>query len=107
MERLRVQKGVSMNKVTKACSISAQTRREVIDRDKVCIFCKRQGHQIMHFISRGSLGLGIKENLAFGCINCHRMLDQSEYRTVMLIEFREHLDKFYPEFPDEKRRYRK
>ena len=96
-----------MNKVTKACSISSQTRREVIERDKVCIFCKQQGHQVMHFISRGSLGLGIKENLAYGCMNCHRMLDQSEYRTTMLKVFRNYLDSFYPDFPHEKRRYRK
>ena len=96
-----------MNKPTKACAISKEARQEVVDRDGTCIFCRKQGHQIMHYIPRGRLGLGIKENLAFGCMTCHAQLDQSEHRPIMLIMFGNYLKSYYQEFKDEMRTYRK
>lgn len=97
-----------MNNSTKACSISKKIRQEVIERDGgLCIFCGSQAVDIMHYIGRGRLGLGIKENLACGCRQCHTMLDHSGNRLLMLERFREKLDGLYPNFKDEDRIYRK
>ena len=97
-----------MNQSTKACAISKQVRLEVIDRDNgLCIFCQREAVDIMHFRSRGNLGLGIVENLACGCRSCHTMLDHSEHRKTMLMIFKMKLNRMYPTFTDEMRTYRK
>lgn len=97
-----------MNKTTKACAISKEVRQQVIERDNgLCIFCQREAVDIMHYISRGRLGLGIKENLACGCRQCHNMLDHSGARLLMLKLFKEKLDILYPEFTDEERKYKK
>ena len=97
-----------MNKPTKACAISKEVRQEVVDRDNgLCIFCKQQAVDVMHFVSRGRLGLGIKENLALGCRSCHTMLDHTEHRNDMLMIFKMKLNRMYPTFTDEMRTYRK
>ena len=97
-----------MNKSTKACAISKEVRQQVIDRDNgLCIFCQREAVDIMHYISRGRLGLGIKENLACGCRSCHTMLDHSEHRNEMLMIFKKKLNRMYPMFTDERRVYKK
>lgn len=64
---------------TIATDISPKVREEVKRRDKWCIFCGRQGHQICHVISRGRGGLGKPQNLVFGCVECHMKMDQSAY----------------------------
>ena len=97
-----------MNKSTKACAISKEVRQQVIERDNgLCIFCGSQAVDIMHYISRGRLGLGIKENLACGCRSCHTMLDHSGDRALMLIRFKNYLNLHYYQFSDERRVYKK
>jgi hypothetical protein len=97
-----------MNKRTKATAISMTVRKNVYARDQFCIFCGRSDRlEAMHFIPRSKGGLGIEENLAMGCLWCHGLLDQSVNRPAMLVEFRRHLDSFYPEFTDDMRVYRK
>lgn len=98
---------ISMSKRTKATGISSKVRQEVKERDKWCIFCGRTGHHICHIRPRSSGGLGIKENLVFGCVSCHMMLDQSTKRKVMIQFALNYLDRYYPNFPDEKRYFKK
>lgn len=95
------------SKRTKATDISKEVRASVKNRDKWCIFCGRTGHDIMHYIPRSSGGLGIVQNLALGCRQCHMNLDQTTKREVMLKHFRKHLDKHYPNFTDEQRVFKK
>lgn len=96
------------SKRTKATSISNSVRWLVYERDNKCIFCHRTYNiTLAHFISRASSGLGIKENLACVCMDCHRKLDQSIERKTMLEKFRQYLDNHYPGFTDEERKYKK
>lgn len=90
---------------SKATNISIETKKRLLERDNHrCIFCKSSsGLTGAHFISRASGGLGIKENSASVCIHCHQRLDHSTERKYMLMEFREYLDKHYPNFTDEER----
>lgn len=103
-----------MNKRTKATSIPQTVKGIVIRRDTSgttlprCIFCGSvYGLTIAHYISRANGGLGIEENLACVCMDCHRSLDQSTSRKVMLEWFRQYLDIHYPNFTDEERKYKK
>ena len=99
----------------KACEFSQKEREEIYKRDKgKCIFCGST-YQLtwMHFVSRAKGGLGIKENGALGCLNCHMTMDNPiGYQQVaesksLKGRFRKHLDKHYPGFTDEERKYRK
>ena len=83
------------SKRTIATSISNHVRQRVRDRDKWCIFCGRSGSDICHYVPRSSGGLGIEQNLALGCRQCHMMLDQSTHRKEMLKHFEKHLQKHY------------
>lgn len=83
------------SKRTLATSISNQVRQRVRERDKWCIFCGKQGSDIMHFVPRSSGGLGIEQNLALGCRECHMKLDQSIERRERLIIFEKHLESHY------------
>lgn len=95
------------SKRTLATSISNQVRQRVRERDKWCIFCGKQGQQICHIRPRSKGGLGIPENLVYGCVSCHMMLDQSKHRKEMIEFALQHLSKHYPDFQDEDRYYRK
>jgi 5-methylcytosine-specific restriction endonuclease McrA len=70
-----------MTKRTKELSISPKVRKEVYERDSwdgatCCIFCGSPYRiEVAHFIPRSLGGLGIVENLAAGCIDCHKLLD--------------------------------
>jgi len=96
-----------MNKPTKACAISKEVRQEVVDRDGTCIFCRKEAVDIMHFISRGRLGLAIKENLACGCRECHTKYDHSGEKKEYEKRFRSYLEQLYPGFEDLDRIYKK
>jgi hypothetical protein len=97
-----------MNKRTKATSISMTVRKNVKDRDQFCFLCGRSDRlEVAHFIPRSRGGLGIEQNLGLVCLWCHGLLDQSVNRPAMLVEFRRHLDSFYPDFTDDERIYKK
>lgn len=98
-----------MSKLTKATDINAKTRKLVKERDgNRCIFCgSNYGIQICHYRPRSALGLGIKENLFCGCYECHYQLDHTTSRAAMLAWAKVYLDRYYPEFSDKDRTYKK
>ena len=96
------------SKRTKALEITMEVKRVVHERDSgCCIYCGKQAVDIMHFISRGRLGLGIKENLACGCRECHAKYDHSGEKKEYEKKFRNYLNSLYPDFEDEDRIYKK
>ena len=93
---------------TRALQVSKDTRIDVMKRDRWCIFCGNPYNAtVAHFISRGQGGLGIMENLARVCMNCHHKLDHTDARPGMLIQFRDYLESMYPNVTDEDRRFKK
>lgn len=96
------------SKRTKATDISQAAKRIVHKRDKYCIFCGSvYGITIAHFVSRASGGLGIEQNLACVCMECHRKLDQSTQRKEMLEIFKRHLQRHYEDWNENDLKYRK
>lgn len=98
---------MAQSKRTKATSITPKVRQAVRERDKWCIFCGKQGHHLCHIRPRSKGGLGIKENLVFGCVSCHMMLDQSKYREELIQYALDYLERFYPDFDDKERYFDK
>lgn len=100
-----------MNKRTKAVSIPTEVKKAVHERDEgCCIFCGTPVSVFfanVHYIPRSKGGLGIEENIGTACLKCHSWLDQSYMRNKMMESFRRRLDRFYPDFKDEDRVYRK
>ena len=92
---------------TKALAISQKVKQEVLERDKTCILCGREGEPNAHYISRAQSGLGIKENIVTLCFDCHRKYDQTIARPLIKRTIKTYLDGFYPDFTDEMRRYKK
>lgn len=102
------------SKRTKATGISKEVRGTVIRRDTPgstlprCIFCGSvYGITIAHYVSRASGGLGIEQNLACVCMECHRKLDQSTQRKEMLEIFKRHLQRHYEDWNENDLKYRK
>ena len=111
-----------MAKYTKYLEFSTKERAAIKERDNYqCIFCQA-GYKmppaavfemditdIMHYIPRSSMGLGIKQNGAVGCRYHHHMMDNgsSGVRKEMLEMFKSYLDEFYPDFADRDRKYDK
>lgn len=101
-----------MNNRTKATGISPLMREAVYRRDKGrCIFCgSTYGLQCAHYIARSQGGLGIAQNLAMLCVNCHTALDNgnnTELRNLIKWRFESHLKACYPNWNESKLRYRK
>lgn len=110
-----------MASYTKLLKFDKDTTQEIIDRDKTCIFCKMGyrmenfnpnkmdciTHDIMHFVPRSKLGLGIVKNGAFGCRYHHHMLDNSKYRNEMLPMFENYLKEQYSDWDKEELKYKK
>ena len=97
-----------MNKRTKALAISQAVKAKVFKRDNgLCILCGRAGLPEAHYIPRSQGGLGIEQNIITLCRFCHNKLDQTTERGELLEREREHLDLWYPGFPDTDRKYKK
>lgn len=111
-----------MNKRTKKLQFSANIMKRITERDQdQCIFCARSYHmeckdpflyrirEHMHYINKSAGGLGIEENGALGCKYHHMLLDNGNkgLREEMLGIFKDHLKAHYPEWDEEKLRYRK
>lgn len=111
-----------MPKYTKYLEFSQKERTAIRERDNyMCIFCQvgyrmppanemgKNMQDIMHYIPRSSLGLGIRQNGAVGCRYHHNMMDNgsSGDRKEMLEMFKSYLDEFYPDFTDAERKYDK
>ena len=90
---------------SKACDFSKETKIDMLRRDGYrCILCRAsEGLTPAHYIARSSGGLGILENGACICIECHQSLDHSTSRQKLLEKFKAYLDKHYPDFTDKER----
>jgi 5-methylcytosine-specific restriction endonuclease McrA len=97
-----------MCKRSKATSIPKKVREEVYARDKGCIIC---GSNYMlnccHLVSRSHGGKGIKENLFTACALCHHEADNGKNSLEIKEKARQYLEKLYPNFTDEMRKYNK
>lgn len=98
-----------MSKISKACDISPKVREEVLKRDNNrCIICGvNHGLQIAHYVSRARLGLGIPQNLAVMCAECHFQFDNGKLHTEIEKPFREHLKAHYEDWNKEDLIYKK
>lgn len=97
------------SKRSKACDISPQVRKEVLERDNFqCIICGESHNlQIAHYISRGRLGLGIPQNLAVMCARCHFQYDNGNLHQQIKILVQEHLKAHYEEWNENNLIYKK
>lgn len=97
------------SKRSKATNISQKVKEAVWERDfQRCIFCKSpQAMPNAHYISRAYGGLGVEENIVTACIDCHRLLDQSINREVMLKLTKKHLQSHYENWNKEALIYRR
>lgn len=101
---------MSRSKRTKACDISKTVRKEVIKRDESkCIWCGKYVAvpQLCHYISRGSGGLGIPENLVCGCILCHQQADQGTNTKVYKERMKNYLQTKYPDWENIELKYKR
>lgn len=96
-----------MNRRTRALQIPPEVKAKVLERDKWCVWCGRQGQPNAHYISRAQSGLGVEENILTLCMECHRRYDQSTERAKMREFFKEYLQSKYPEWDETKLIYRK
>lgn len=98
-----------MSKLSKACDISPEVRKEVKKRDNnQCIICGSSwGLQVAHFIPRSRLGLGIPQNLGLMCLKCHQSYDQSKYHKLYEKAFREYLKQQYEDWDESNLTYSK
>ena len=113
-----------MPKYTKQLQFDKDTIKRIQQRDNYsCLFC-RIGyhceefnpnsldfivHDIMHYIPKSKLGLGIEENGVEGCRYHHSLLDNGNknLRKEMLSIMEEHLKSFYPNWNKENLIYKK
>lgn len=113
-----------MASYTRHLQFKKDTIREIQQRDNYsCLFC-RIGyhcenfdpcnmnyitHDIMHFIPKSKLGLGIPENGVEGCRYHHHLLDNGNLglRTEMLKKMENYLKSIYPKWNKKDLVYRK
>ena len=98
---------------TKAVSISAKVKKRVAERDSFdgwncCILCgSPEGQPNAHVIPRSDNGMGVEGNIVTLCWDCHRRYDNTEERMEIRKEIIHYLKKFYPDWSEEKVRYKK
>ena len=97
-----------MSKRSKATDIPKKVREEVYARDKGCIITgSRYNLTLAHYIPRSKGGLGIKENLVTLSLLMHHEMDNGKNSLEIKEKVRVYLNRLYPEFTDEMRRYDK
>ncbi len=107
---------------TKKLQFDTRTRKRIYIRDHgECIFCRTGYHMegasgmmldikdVMHFVPKSRMGLGIEQNGAIGCRYHHSLLDNGNkgLRQEMLEKFEEYLRSLYPGWAREDLVYRK
>lgn len=93
---------------TIALGITPKVKRTVYERDcGKCVLCGRVGLPEAHYIPRSKGGLGIEQNIVTLCRPCHNKLDNTTERNALLARVKQHLNIWYPDFPDEQRFYKK
>lgn len=99
------------SKRSKACDIKQSVKERVWERDgHRCIFCgSASAMPNAHFVPRSRGGLGIEQNIVTACIYCHQLMDQGSFaqRHEKQLRAKEYLEMMYPDFPHEKRFYKK
>lgn len=115
-------KSMAKHRYTRKLQFPKKTRERIYQRDNgQCIFCRmgfsKEGAEwldlevkdIMHFVPKSSLGLGVEQNGAIGCRYHHTLLDNGNkgMREEMLQKFEEYLRSKYPDWDKDKLVYRK
>ena len=113
-----------MAKYTKLLQFSKETREKILERDNYgCLFCRLGYHivgknlsnlefnvfDIMHFINKSQMGLGIEENGVCGCRWHHHLLDNGNkgLRQEMLSIMEEYLKSPYENWDKDNLVYKK
>lgn len=110
------------HKYTGKLRFDQKTRKRIYSRDQgTCIFCN-MGYlnectsemllgikDVMHFVPKSRMGLGVEQNGAIGCRYHHNLLDNGNkgLRQDMLERFETYLRSLYPDWDKEKQVYRK
>lgn len=109
-------------KITRQLEFKPAIRQQIKERDRGCIFCRMNYHleecsseyergnfQIMHYIPRSRMGLGIEQNGAVGCLFHHMMYDNGNRgrREEMQGLFRDYLKEHYSDWKEEQLVYQK
>ena len=90
-----------------------KTREAIKKRDGGCIFCIKFGYsgfpptQIMHYVPRSHMGMGVEENGAWGCVKHHQELDNGTDSIPLRKYFKEYLGSKYPDWDETKLIYTK
>lgn len=110
------------HKYTKKLQFDKKTQEKIYYRDHgECIFCSMGYYtdcssglllrikDIMHYIPKSSLGLGIEQNGALGCRYHHGLLDNGNKgrRKEMLEKFAGYLKSIYPDWNEAELVYKK
>lgn len=110
------------HKYTRRLQFDTKTKKRIIERDNgECIFCAMgyttEGAEwidlntpdIMHFVPKSQLGMGVEQNGALGCRFHHSLLDNGNrgLRTDMLTRFEAYLRGIYPDWSRDELIYRK
>ena len=83
-------------------------KRDSFEDYPCCIICGIAGyHDMAHYTSRNSNGLGIEENLANVCRSCHYRMDQTIERKELKKQFRLYLESKYENWNEEDLIYRR
>lgn len=97
-----------MKKRTEQCQFSKATKKELLERDRGCYYCKRgvhmdkvpHGSRIVldpcHVVNKSQGGLGVIENGVIACRGHHHLLDNSEHNEEMRRMARIYLEVLYP-----------
>lgn len=98
-----------MHRMTKACSITPEVKREVWERDGGrCILCgASHAAPNAHYISRAHGGLGVPENIVTLCQECHDRYDNSGARKALRERIKGYLAGQYPGWEEENLVYSK
>ena len=89
--------------------IPPKVKAEVLERDKWCVFCGKQGSPNAHYLPRSKAAKGIEQNILTLCWECHNRYDHTTERQKMMEFFqlfkREKI--FTPDWDEEELIYRK
>lgn len=98
-----------MRKATKYLAISQSVKKKVWERDNgMCVLCgTTHAAPCAHIIPRSHGGLGIESNIVTLCERCHLAYDYGENRKEIRNDLVEYMQKFYPDWTEEKNMYDK
>lgn len=99
------------SKRAKALDISPAVKKNVLLRDNgICVVCGKPGMPNSHFVKRSQGGLGIEENIATHCIECHYYFDNGpddEKKKIIISRTKENFKKHYKHWREENLVYKK